>query len=261
MTTIICEAGINHNGNMDNAFLLADMAERSGADLVKFQTWAPGRFPKLEQYEFTPKQWIRLFAHCDFLGIKWMSTPFDHESIHFLDDLGMKVWKVPSGLITNLPYLSGLAWHLPGPAHDRRLFMSTGMADLDEVKMARHQLTNMEVTLLHCHTAYPTRMDDVNLRVMRNLEEVFGQPVGLSDHTLGIEIPIAAVAMGATVIEKHMTLDRTQQGPDHRASLEPDEFKNMVTAIRNVEKAMGSGEKKPTEAEMRVRDRIREGMK
>ena len=265
---IIAEAGVNHNGDINIAKRLIDEAKRSGADIVKFQTFNPqklaSKYATMAEYQkdnlgreesqeamlskltLSWGEYVELAEYCEKIGIKFLSTPFESESIHFLDDL-QDIWKIPSGEITNYPYLVDIA------KTGKEVVLSTGMSNIDEVKGAIDVLKKHgagKITLLHCTTNYPTPMDDVNLRAMLTLERECGCAVGYSDHTQGIEVPIAAVAMGATVIEKHFTLDRNMDGPDHKASLEPDELKAMVSAIRNVEKAMGDGNKVPSPSEM-----------
>lgn len=265
---IIAEAGVNHNGSLDLAKKLIVTAHESGADIVKFQTakldslvscsammadYQKANTGKDEsQKEMLSKlllkfeDFIELSDYCKSIGIHFLSTPFDLDSIQFLNDL-VPFWKVPSGEITNYPYLVQIAkTHKP-------VIMSTGMSNMSEIQDALNVLKvngAREITLLHCNTQYPTPYEDVNLRAMLTLKKEFGVEVGYSDHTKGIEVPIAAVALGATVIEKHFTLDRTMEGPDHKASLEPDELKAMVNSIRNIENALGSAEKKPTNSEI-----------
>ena len=234
-TTIIAEAGVNHNGSMTLAKQMVEKAKQAGADYVKFQTFVPeklvSRFAQKAEYQkkttgaaesqlqmlqklaLTQEDFIKLQAYCKTVGIGFLSTPFDLESIAFLEKLDMDFWKLPSGEITNLPYLAG------------------------------------RITVLHCNTEYPTAYTDVNLLAMQQMREILQKPVGYSDHTIGIEVPIAAVALGATVIEKHFTLDKQMEGPDHRASLEPQELAQMVTAIRNIEQSLGDGKKKRTASE------------
>lgn len=272
-TFIIAEAGVNHNGDMAIAKKLIDVAVRAGADAVKFQTFkaeklvtataskatyqiqnmgtSESQAQMLQKLELRYEAHEGLMAYCNERGIMFMSSPFDVDSIVFLNNLGLSVFKIPSGEITNLPYLRTIG------ALKKRIVMSTGMADIDEVKAALAVLTNAgtakdQITVLHCHTDYPTAMGDVNLRAMLTLRDTLGVQVGYSDHTLGIEIPIAAVALGATVIEKHFTLDKNMEGPDHRASLEPIELTAMVRAIRNIEQALGDGIKKPTAKEVEI---------
>ena len=272
-TFIIAEVGVNHNGSLDIALRMVDAAVAAGADTVKFQTFKAERViaasaPKAayqqettgtdeSQLEMVRKLELdepaheRLIQYCKEKGILFLSSPFDFESIDLLDRLGMKIFKIPSGEITNLLYLKKLG------GLRKKLIMSTGMADLGEIEDALVVLmqsgTALEaITVLHCNTEYPTPFADVNLRAMVTIKEAFpGIRVGYSDHTPGIEVSIAAVALGARVIEKHFTLDRNMEGPDHRASLEPDELKSMVTAIRNIEKAMGHDIKKPSPSELK----------
>lgn len=259
-TIIIAEAGVNHNGDMDLAKELIVKAKEAGADYVKFQTavnptskYAPkAEYQKREtgadetqlqmalKLRLTLDQHYELYEYCKTVGIDYLSTAFDIDSVHFLDSLGLPFWKIPSGEITNLPYLLEIAkTHKP-------VVMSTGMAEMNEIAETIEILKSNgsgDITLLQCHTDYPTQMCNVNLRAMNTLADTFHLPVGLSDHSIGIEVPIAAVAMGATVIEKHFTLDRNMYGPDHKASIEPDELKKMVSSIRNIEVALGNGEK------------------
>ncbi len=267
---IIAEAGVNHNGDYELAKQLALKAKEAGADYVKFQTAVPekviSRFAEMAEYqkENTGKvesqldmcrrihlklsDYAPLQKYCQEIGIKFISTPFDLESIDVLDKLHMDFWKIPSGEITNYPYLVKIAnTRMP-------VVMSTGMCEKHEIGEALrvlcdHGLKKEQVTLLHCNTEYPTPMGDVNLRAMNDLASEFGVAVGYSDHTQGIEVPIAAVALGAQVIEKHFTLDKNMEGPDHKASLEPQELKAMVDAVRNIEKALGDGRKHVSESE------------
>lgn len=268
---IIAEAGVNHNGDLNTALKLIEVAANAGADAVKFQTFKAeklaSRFaPKagyqkkstnsnesqlnmLKALELGYHAHKRLMAHCKDMKIKFLSTPFDPESVLLLHKLGLEIFKIPSGEITNLPYLEKIG------KLKKNVIMSTGMADLGEIEDALDVLTEAgtprnNIKILHCNTEYPTPYEDVNLRAMLTIRDAFKVGVGYSDHTTGIEIPIAAVALGATIIEKHFTLDRNMEGPDHKASLEPSELANMVKAIRNVEKVLGSGIKKvsPSEA-------------
>lgn len=268
---IIAEAGVNHNGNLDMALQLVEAAANAGADLVKFQTFSAERlatrdapkanyqlrstdamksqFAMLQQLELDPKMHEAIIEHCQKQGIGFFSTGFDILSLNYLESLGMQFFKIPSGEITNLPYLRYVG------SLGKRVLLSTGMATLGEIEAALDVLENAglqrrQVTILHCNTEYPTPMADVNLRAMCNIGRAFGVKVGYSDHTKGIEVPIAAVAMGATVIEKHLTIDRNLEGPDHKASLEPFEFGSMVSAIRNIELAMGDGVKRPSQSEI-----------
>lgn len=267
---IIAEAGVNHNGSLEMACRLADEAKHAGADYVKFQTGIPENVisVRAEQAEYQkhntgtsesqldmvrkimlrPDDFKSLKEYCDSIGIRFLSTPFDLDSIDILKPLEMDLWKIPSGEITNLPYLRKIA------SMGQPVVMSTGMSRLGEVDDAvgvllDGGLTLDMITLLHCNTEYPTPYTDVNLRAMLTLRDAIGCRVGYSDHTLGIEVPVAAVAMGAEVIEKHFTLDKTLPGPDHVASLEPAELKAMVSAIRHTEAALGSGRKEVSRSE------------
>jgi N,N'-diacetyllegionaminate synthase len=268
-TLIIAEAGVNHNGDLALARRLIDVAANAGADLVKFQTFVAHRlvttraakaayqeqsgagesqYAMLQPLELTRDMHLALIAHCKSRGIEFFSTAFDVQSIDLLAELGLSCFKIPSGEITNLPYLRHIA------RQGKPVILSTGMATLGEIEAAldvleRAGLSRDRITILHCSTEYPTPMADVNLRAMLAIREAFGVSVGYSDHTQGIEVAVAAVALGATVIEKHFTLDRTLPGPDHKASLEPAEFESMVKAIRNIERAMGNGVKWPTTTE------------
>ncbi|MBR1796594.1 MAG: N-acetylneuraminate synthase [Clostridiales bacterium] len=259
-TIIIAEAGVNHNGDMDLAKKLIDEAKNAGADFVKFQTavnptskYAPkAEYQKREtgadetqlqmalKLRLTLDQHYELFEYCNKVGISYLSTAFDIDSVHFLDSLNLPFWKIPSGEITNLPYLIEIAkTHKP-------IVMSTGMAEMEEIATTIEILKENgsgDITLLQCHTDYPTMMENVNLKAMNTLADAFHCPVGLSDHSIGIEVPIAAVALGATVIEKHFTLDRNMYGPDHKASIEPNGLSAMIRAIRNIEVALGDGKK------------------
>ena len=265
---IIAEAGVNHNGDLEIAKKLILEAKKAGADAVKFQTFKAelvmSKFAQKADYQKTNtgneesqlemvkklelpyEAFVILKKYCDELGIIFMSTPFDLESIDFLDSLDLGIIKIPSGEITNLPYLIKLG------KLKKKIILSTGMATLDEIGEAIKVLKDngtKDLSILHCNTEYPTPYRDVNLKAMDSIRDSFALEVGYSDHSLGIEVPIAAVAMGATIIEKHFTLDKHLEGPDHIASLEPNELTAMVTAIRNIEEAFGTGEKKPTESE------------
>ncbi len=272
-TFIIAEAGVNHNGSLDMALQLIDVAAAVGADAVKFQTFkaekviavhAPkadyqqettgskeSQLEMVKKLELSETEHVRLQHYCRHKDIQLLSTPFDLDSIDLLSRLGLEIFKIPSGEITNLLYLRKLG------ALRKRLIMSTGMANLGEIEAALDVLgesgTPMgSITVLHCNTEYPTPFEDVNLSAIVTIRSAFpGISVGYSDHTIGIEVPIAAVAMGATVIEKHFTMDRNLTGPDHQASLMPDELKAMVGAIRNIEKALGDGVKRPTPSEVK----------
>lgn len=269
---IIAEAGVNHNGDVELAKRLVDIAVEAGADAVKFQTFVPEELvsqlaPKAPyQLLTTPNEesqlemirslalpyeaFEELWEYCSAKGIQFLSTPFDLPSARFLHSLGLPIFKIPSGEITNYPLLREIG------SYRKRIILSTGMADLGEIEDALDVLVEAgtpkeEIVVLHCNTEYPTPYEDVNLRAMVTIREAFQVAVGYSDHTEGIEISIAAAAMGATVIEKHFTLDRNLPGPDHRASLEPAELRAMIAAIRNVERALGTGIKKPSPSEMK----------
>ena len=280
-TFIIAEAGVNHNGSMEMALKLIDVAVAAGADAVKFQTFKAEKViavnaPKADyqkettgsnesQLEMVKKLELdeaahkKLLNHCQEKGIQFLSTPFDLESIDLLNRLGLKMFKIPSGEITNLPYLRKLG------ALKKRLILSTGMADLGEIEDALDVLTEAGTPLenlivLHCNTEYPTPFEDVNLRAMLSIGHAFGVAVGYSDHTPGNEVAVAAVALGAVVLEKHFTLDRNLSGPDHKASLEPNELKSMVQAIRNIEKALGTGIKNPSPSELKNKPIVRKSI-
>ncbi len=271
---IIAEAGVNHNGDLGLARRMVEAAADAGADAVKFQTFraeslvnpaAPkadyqkrttpddeSQFAMLKKLELSPDSHRNLFEHCGRNGILFLSSPFDLDSIDLLLELGMEIFKIPSGEITNLPYLRKIG------GLGKPVILSTGMSDMSDIEaaigvMARAGLNRNQLTLLHCTTEYPAPMVDINLRAMKTMAEHFGVDVGYSDHTPGTEIPVAAVALGAQVIEKHFTMDKRLPGPDHAASLEPPELKAMVSAVRNVKKAMGDGIKQPTASEMRNR--------
>ena len=273
-TLVIAEAGVNHNGDEGMALRLVDAAADAGADVVKFQTFSAERLATagavkadyqaretgasesqremLKRLELSDAMHRRLIARCAERSIEFLSSGFDLESLDYLAGLGMRRVKLPSGEITNLPYLRRVGKSgLP-------LILSTGMATMAEIEGALRILESAgtpreRVTVLHCTTEYPTPMADVNLRAMREIADTFRVPVGYSDHTQGIEVAVAAVALGAAVIEKHFTLDRTLPGPDHKASLEPGELGAMVSAIRNIEQALGDGTKRPRPAEERNR--------
>lgn len=269
-TIIIAEAGVNHNGSYERAKRMIDTAYQCGVDYIKFQTFKANKIANrfavqadyqrknlkeessqvemLKKLELSDNDFYSLKDYCDEIGTKFMSTPFDLESIDFLSKLDMDYMKVPSGEITNLPYLRKIS------SKGIPVIMSTGMCRLGEIEDAldvlyKGGMSTNDITLLHCNTEYPTPMVDVNLRAMETLRSAFGTKVGYSDHTQGIEVPIAAVAMGATVIEKHFTLDKTLPGPDHVASLDPVELKAMVDAIRNIEFAIGMSEKRVSSSE------------
>ncbi|MBP3544353.1 MAG: N-acetylneuraminate synthase [Lachnospiraceae bacterium] len=269
---IIAEAGVNHNGSIELAKQMVDKAKWAGADYIKFQTFvsenlvsdsaqkaeyqkaatgeAETQLQMLKKLELSQHDFIELKAYCKKCGIGFLSTPFDMESIDFLLELGVDFWKIPSGEITNLPYLERLA------KTGMPIVMSTGMCELDEIKGAWTVLKEngaRDIALLHCNTEYPTPFEDVNLRAMQALREQFDTKVGYSDHTKGIEVPIAAVALGAEILEKHFTLDKTMEGPDHKASLEPEELKVMIDSVRHIEKALGNAEKKVSPSEKKNR--------
>lgn len=268
---IIAEAGVNHNGSIELAKRLVDEAVNAGVDYIKFQTFkseklvskvakqaeyqqknigreGESQYTMLKRLELSPADHEVLIDYCNSKGIRFFSTAFDMDSIDYLHSLNMGLWKIPSGEITNYPYLRKIAqYHEP-------VILSTGMCELSDIEAAIMVLLEFgvqkeQITVLHCNTEYPTPYQDVNLKAMLEIEEKFGVKIGYSDHTKGIEVPIAAVALGATVIEKHFTLDRNMEGPDHKASLEPEELKAMVCAIRNIEQALGSGHKTISESE------------
>lgn len=278
-TFIIAEAGDNHNGDFDTAIKLVDAAVEAGADCVKFQTFITenviskfaekadyqkentgsneSQFDMVKKLELSFEQFRAIKQYCEKRGILFLSTPFDLDSISFLEEINIPFWKIPSGEITNLPYLEKIA------RTGKKIILSTGMSTMDEIKNAIEILKKNgsgEITLLHCNTEYPTPFKDVNLLAMKTLQETFQVNVGYSDHTQGIEIPIAAVAMGATVIEKHFTLDKNMEGPDHKASLEPNELKQMVVSIRNIEQAVGNGIKQPSPSEKKNIDIARKSI-
>jgi N,N'-diacetyllegionaminate synthase len=267
---IIAEAGVNHNGSIDIAKKLIDKAFEAGADIIKFQTFKAstitskksekaeyqkkmtgadeGQYEMLKRLELNETHHHILKEYCESKPIEFLSTPFDLQSIDLLKGLGINIGKIPSGELTNLPYLRKMAQNF------ENIILSTGMANLEEVKIAANVLLSSglkkeHLTVLHCTTEYPTPMKDVNLNAMLTIRKELNVAVGYSDHTNGIEIPIAATALGATIIEKHFTLDRNMEGPDHQSSLEPEELKSMVAAIRNIEIALGDGIKTPSESE------------
>ena len=279
---IIAEAGVNHNGDIAKAKALIDKGAEAGVDYVKFQTFKAGnlvtkqakraayqdrntqdndsQYEMLKKLELSQAVHQELMDYCTKKGVQFLSTGFDFESLEFLAQLGITIAKIPSGEITNLPYLRKVANLFP------EVILSTGMATISEIKDAVKVLTDNgvsknRITVLHCNTEYPTPMEDVNLKAMLHIQRELGLPVGYSDHTLGIEVPIAAVALGATVIEKHFTLDKNLPGPDHKASLEPHELKAMVTAIRNIEKAIGgSGIKEVSASEAKNKPIVRKSI-
>lgn len=268
---IIAEAGVNHNGSIELAKKLIDVASQSGANAVKFQTFkaeklvsknaqkanyqkqttdkTESQFEMIKKLELDLDTHKKLMAYCKTKNIMFLSTPFDHDSIELLETLGLEIFKIPSGEITNLPYLRHIG------SLNKQVILSTGMADIGEIEDALDILieagTKKEnITVLHANTMYPTPMEDVNLKAMVTIGNTFDVRYGYSDHTLGIEVDIAAVTLGACCIEKHFTLDKDMEGPDHKASLEPDELKAMVKAIRNIELALGSSIKKPSKSEI-----------
>lgn len=276
---IIAEAGVNHNGSVEIAKKMVLAAKEAGADYIKFQTFCPeklvsksagkadyqkqntgtkeSQLEMLQKLALSQDNFLELKEYCQRQGIGFLSTPFDLDSIHFLHRLDMDFWKLPSGEITNLPYLLEIA------KTGRPVVMSTGMCDLKEIKEAVDCLRRAgteKIILLHCNTEYPTPMKDVNLKAMQTMKDSLGLPMGYSDHTQGIEVPIAAAALGACVLEKHFTLDKTMPGPDHRASLEPEELQAMVTAVRNIERAMGNGRKEPSESEKKNIEAVRKSI-
>ena len=271
---IIAEAGVNHNGSLEKALKLIDAAVEAGVDYVKFQTFkssnlvsktaikadyqventknnTESQLEMLQKLELTASDHQQLIDYCNSKNIQFFSTAFDLDSLEYLADIGLDFVKIPSGEVTNLPYLEKAA------SLFEKVILSTGMCTMKDIEDALHVFINggikkENITILHCNTEYPTPMEDVNLKAMLTIGEEFKTPIGYSDHTLGIEVPIAAVALGATVIEKHYTLDKNMEGPDHKASLEPYELKAMVRAIRNVEKALsGSGVKEPSPSELK----------
>lgn len=271
---IIAEAGVNHNGDINNAFKLVDAAANAGVDYVKFQTFKAenlvsknakkadyqientknsneSQFEMLKKLELSHDDHQKIINYANKNGVKFFSTAFDLESLYYLKEIGLELVKIPSGEITNYPYLK-LAAQL-----FKKVIISTGMCTLEDIKLAVDVFLEEgclieNITILHCNTEYPTPMKDVNLLAMNQIKKVFGTKVGYSDHTLGIEVPIAAVALGATMIEKHFTLDKTMDGPDHAASLEPSELAAMVNAIRNIEASIsGSGVKEPSSSELK----------
>jgi len=269
---IIAEAGVNHNGNINLAKKLIDIAADAGADYVKFQTFkasmlATQQSPKanyqnettgkkqtqfqiLKNLELTDEMHIKIIKHCKKRKISFFSTAFDIQSLNYLKKLGLNFFKIPSGEINNFPYLQRVA------CFRKPVILSTGMATMDEIKQAlnileKKGISRKNITILHCNTEYPTPLDNVNLKAMCNIRKKFGAAVGYSDHTLGTDVAIAAVALGASVIEKHFTLDRKLPGPDHKASLLPAELKRMIRSIRNIEKALGDGIKQPSPSELK----------
>jgi N,N'-diacetyllegionaminate synthase len=280
-TIIIAEAGVNHNGSIDLAKQLINVAAEAGVDYVKFQTFKAdnlvsksakkaayqiantkdnsSQYDMLKSLELSEANHIELIEYCKKQKVKFFSTAFDLDGLDFLNTLGFDIFKVPSGEITNYSYLKKLA------KFGKPVILSTGMSTMQEIRdaldvLTSEQLTKDQITILHCNTEYPTPMEDVNLNAMLHIRDQLGVKVGYSDHTLGIEVPIAAVSLGACVIEKHFTLDRSLPGPDHKASLEPSELKHMVHSIRNIETALGNGIKKPTNSELKNREIARKSL-
>ena len=271
---IIAEAGVNHNGDINLAYKLCDAAKEAGVDAVKFQTWKTenavsksavlaayqehnienkhqSQYEMLKQLELSYTEFVQLKDYCDKIGIQFLSSPDSIEDVLFLKELGVNAQKIGSGDLTNIAFLKELA------RTHQRVILSTGMSGLSDVEIAYNILIDngaTQVDLLHCTTNYPCPYDEVNLKAMQTLKEAFNCKVGYSDHTMGIEVPIAAVALGAEIIEKHFTLDRTMDGPDHKASLEPAELKQMVKSIRNIEKSLGDGIKQPNASEKAVKE-------
>lgn len=270
-TLIIAEAGVNHNGSLDLAKKLVDAAADAGVDYVKFQTFksenlvtksakqadyqqrnighkGESQYDMLKKLELSHDDHECLIEYCKEKGVKFFSTAFDMDSIEYLHSLNLGLWKIPSGEITNYPYVKKIA------SYGEPVILSTGMCEMEDIRAAINVLIangvdQSNITVLHCNTEYPTPFEDVNLKAMYNIQNSCNVKVGYSDHTKGIEVPIAAVALGAEVIEKHFTLDRNMEGPDHKASLEPQELKAMVTSIRNIEQALGNGTKHVSESE------------
>lgn len=267
---IIAEAGVNHNGNLDLALKLCDAAKEAGVDAVKFQTWktekivsatavkaayqerntgkGQSQYEMLKELELSYTQFDTINKYCREIGIQFLSTPDEEDSLDYLSSLSLPFLKIGSGEVTNIPYLRAIG------NKRQKVVLSTGMSTLSDVETAYNTLLDSgatEVALLHCTTNYPCPYEEVNLRAMQTLKTAFKCQVGYSDHTMGIEVPVAAVAMGAEIIEKHFTLDRTMEGPDHKASLEPQELKQMVQSIRNIEKALGDGIKRPNVSEQK----------
>jgi len=278
---IIAEAGVNHNGSLELAKKMIYVAKEAGADAIKFQTFKAekviskyaqkadyqkrttrtneSQLEMVKRLELDVQTHRELIDYCKEKDILFLSSPFDLDSIDLLDQLGLKIFKIPSGEITNLPYLRKIG------KLKKTVILSTGMADLGEIEDALDILTEADtkkdqITILHCNTEYPTPYEDVNLKAMLTIRDAFKIKVGYSDHTLGIEVPIAAVALGAKVIEKHFTLDKNMEGPDHKASLDPNELKQMVKSLRNIEKSLGDGIKKPSQSEMKNKPIVRKSI-
>lgn len=274
---IIAEAGVNHNGKMELAYKLVDAAKEAGVDAVKFQIFKSEKLisksTKMADYqkenlkenisqldmvkklELSYEDFIKINEYCKEKGIMFMATPFDNDSLDFLvDTLKVDILKIGSGDLNNYPFLEKVA------LKNKEIILSTGMSNLSDIEGALEfisQYTDKKVKVLHCTTNYPCPMDEVNLKAMNTIKDAFQVAVGYSDHTLGIEVPIAAVALGAEIIEKHFTLDKTMEGPDHVASLEPNELKEMTRTIRNIEKALGSGIKKPNKSELKIQSIVK----
>lgn len=278
-TFIIAEAGVNHNGNLAIAKKMIDEASKTGVDAIKFQTFKTenlvckgakkaeyqknntdnkeNQFEMLKRLEFSYEDFKELKEYCKLKDIMFLSSPFDLESIEMLKKLDIEIFKVPSGEIENVPYLREIA------KCNKKIILSSGMCNLSDIEFAIDILERegaKDISILHCNTEYPTPMEDVNLKAMETIKKAFSYEVGYSDHTEGIEIPIAAVALGAKIIEKHFTLDKSMEGPDHAASLTPKELKDMVCAIRNVEKALGNGRKIPSKSESKNKDIARKSI-
>jgi len=281
-TIIIAEAGVNHNGNIETAKRLIDVASDAGVDYVKFQTFKANKivikqakradyqnkntknldtqYEMLKKLELNEDSHHLLIKYCNDKGIKFLSTGFDLDSLEFLHKIGIRLAKIPSGEITNYPYLKKVAQLFS------EVVLSTGMSDMDDINKAlgillKFGVKKENIIILHCNTEYPTPMTDVNLKAMLHIQKELDVKIGYSDHTLGIEVPIAAVALGAILIEKHFTLDRSLPGPDHRASLEPNELKHMVKSIRNIEKALSGSEiKEPSKSELKNKQIIRKSI-
>ena len=279
---IIAEAGVNHNGDINIAFDLVNAAAKAGADIIKFQTFNPDSLvtsysrkadyqkkndigrdehqcTMLKRLQLNSSEKHLLVNKCNSLGIEFLSTGFDLESLDFLEKLDLKRYKIPSGEITNLPYLRRIS------KFKKPLIMSTGMASIIEIKASLDALyecglTQKDITLLQCTTEYPAPIDEINLKAMKSFKRQFNVKYGISDHSDGIEVSIGAAALGASIIEKHITLDRTLPGPDHKASIEPDQFRDMVIGIRKIEKALGDGEKKITKSEIKNKDIVRKSL-
>lgn len=276
---IIAEAGVNHNGDIKTAKRLVDIAKKAGCNCVKFQTFsadkivtksaekakyqientknANSQYEMLKKLELSYDDFLELKAYCDTVKIDFLSTPFDVEAVEILDKIGVDAYKISSGEITNKPLLQYIA------RKNKNILLSTGMCTLEEVKKAVRWIEdvgNNKITLFHCTSNYPAPYSSVNMKAMLTLRDAFGYPVGYSDHTKGIEISLMAVAYGATVVEKHFTYDRNAEGPDHKASLEPDDLERLVTSIRHIEQAIGTGEKKPSESELSTRKVARKSL-